>query len=55
MVRKGTTNYKLNKDVELRGRKLVEIGFHNTMTDLVEYAVMCHVLKLETKINRKGD
>ena len=38
MVRKGTTLYKLNKAVEERGKKLVERGYHNTMSDLVEHA-----------------
>ena len=44
---KGTTQYKLNKDVEERGRKLVEKGFHNTMSDLVEYATLAHIIYLE--------
>lgn len=57
MAMKGTTQYKLNKDVEERGRKLVERGFHNTMSDLVEYATLLHILQLESlekeKTNRK--
>lgn len=53
MVKKGTTNYKLNRAVEERGRKLVDMGFHNTMSDLIEYAVMMHIVKLEAMINRK--
>ena len=55
MVRKGTTNYKLNKEAEERGKRLVELGFHNTMTDLIEYAVMTHILKLEKKSNTGGE
>lgn len=55
MVKKGTTNYKLNKEAEERGKRLVEIGFHNTMSDLIEYAVMTHILKLEKKINTEGE
>ena len=57
MAMKGTTQYKLNKDVEERGRKLVERGFHNTMSDLVEYATLLHILQLESlekeKTNKK--
>lgn len=55
MVKKGTTNYKLNKAAEERGKRLVELGFHNTMTDLIEYAVMTHILKLEKKISTEGE
>jgi hypothetical protein len=53
MVKKGTTNYKLNRAVEERGRKLVDRGFHNTMSDLIEYAVMRHILKLEALVGQK--
>lgn len=48
MVEKGTTLYKLNRDVEEKGKKLVERGFHNTMSDLVEHATLKHVLYLES-------
>ena len=47
MPMKGTTQYKLNKEVEERGRKLVEKGFHNTMSGLVEYATLAHIIHLE--------
>ena len=47
MNNKGVTPYKLNKRTEMRARKLVEMGFHNTVSDLVEYAVMKHVLELQ--------
>lgn len=48
MVEKGTTLYKLNREVEERGRRLVERGFHNTMSDLVEHAVLKHIIHLES-------
>jgi hypothetical protein len=48
MVEKGTTLYKLNRHVEERGKKLIEAGFHNTMSDLVEHATLKHVLDLES-------
>lgn len=47
MVEKGTTNYKLNRMVEERGKRLVEMGFHNTMSDLIEYATLTHIVYLE--------
>jgi len=47
MTEKGTTNYKLNKSIEDRGKVLVELGFHNTMSDLIEYAVAIHIFNLE--------
>lgn len=53
MVEKGTTNYKLNKAVEDRGKQLIELGFHNTMSDLIEYAVLMHILKLEQLLAAK--
>ena len=49
MNKKGVTQYKLNKRVELRAKKMVEMGFHNTVTDLIEYAVMKHVLELQKR------
>jgi len=48
MVEKGTTLYKLNRHVEERGKKLIEAGFHNAMSDLVEHATLKHVLDLES-------
>ncbi len=54
MVEKGTTLYKLNKQVEERGKKMVERGFHNTMSDLVEHAVLKHILHLEALL-KEGD
>jgi len=53
MVEKGTTNYKLNRAVEERGKQLIEMGFHNTMSDLIEYAVLRHIIKLEQLITSK--
>ena len=47
MTEKGTTNYKLNKDVEMRGKKMIDLGFHNTMSDLIEFAVLNHIIQLE--------
>jgi hypothetical protein len=47
MSDKGTTQYKLNKSVEERGKNLVDIGFHNTMSDLVEHATLKHIIYLE--------
>ena len=55
MAMKGTTQYKLNKDVEERGRKLVEKGFHNTMSDLVEYATLTHIIYLENSEKEKNN
>ena len=49
MVKKGTTLYKLNKTVEERGRQLVELGYHNTMSDLVEHAVAIYVDSIEER------
>jgi hypothetical protein len=51
MVEKGTTLYKLNRQVEERGKKMVDAGFHNTMSDLVEHAVFKHVLHLESLVS----
>jgi len=58
MVKKGTTLYKLNKAVEERGRQLVELGYHNTMSDLVEHAVAIYIDSIEERITKrqlKGD
>ena len=55
MPMKGTTQYKLNKEVEERGRKLVEKGFHNTMSGLVEYATLAHIIHLENLGKEKND
>jgi len=52
---KGTTQYKLNKEVEERGRKLVDKGFHNTMSDLVEYATLAHIIHLENLEEEKSN
>lgn len=49
MSNKGVTQYKLNKRIEIRAKKLVEMGFHNTVSDLIEHAVMKHVLELQKK------
>jgi hypothetical protein len=54
MVEKGTTLYKLNRDVEERAKRMVEKGFHNTMSDLVEHAVLKHVITLESML-KEGD
>jgi hypothetical protein len=50
MVKKGTTLYKLNKAVEQRGKELVELGYHNTMSDLVEHAVAIYIDSIEERI-----
>ena len=58
MVKKGTTLYKLNKAVEERGKELVELGYHNTMSDLVEHAVAIYIDSIEerrAKWKRKED
>jgi len=55
MPMKGTTQYKLNKEVEERGRKLVDKGFHNTMSDLVEYATLAHIIHLENLEEEKSN
>lgn len=47
--KKGISQYKLNRSVELRAKRLVEIGFHNTVSDLIEHAVMKHILEMEQK------
>jgi len=49
LEKKGMSQYKLNRRVELRAKRLVEMGFHNTVSDLIEHAVMNHVLKMEKK------
>jgi|LNQE01.1.fsa_nt_gi hypothetical protein len=54
MVEKGTTLYKLNRNVEERGKQMVDAGFHNTMSDLVEHAVFKHILYLESLV-KGGD
>ena len=54
MVDKGTTNYKLNRTVEERGKRIVDLGFHNTMSDLIEYAVCMHITHLEKLISEDG-
>jgi len=54
MVEKGTTLYKLNRQVEERGKRMVERGFHNTMSDLVEHAVLKHIINLEGLL-KEGD
>jgi hypothetical protein len=54
MVDKGTTLYKLNREVEARAKRMVEKGFHNTMSDLVEHAVLKYVIHLEALL-KEGD
>ena len=49
LAKKGTSYYKLNRRVELRAKQLVEMGFHNTVSDLIEYATMKHVLEMQKK------
>ncbi len=53
MVEKGTTLYKLNKSVEDRGKELVALGYHNTMSDLVEHAVALYLDQIEEQIANK--
>ncbi len=53
MVKKGTTLYKLNKTVEERGKRLVELGYHNTMSDLVEHAVAIYIDSIEEQIAKR--
>lgn len=47
LEKKGMSQYKLNRRVELRAKRLVEMGFHNTVSDLIEHAVMKHILEME--------
>ncbi len=54
MAEKGTTNYKLNKEVERRGKKMIDQGFHNTMSDLIEYAVLNHIIQLEKLVDESN-
>ncbi len=53
MVKKGTTLYKLNKTVEERGMRLVELGYNNTMRDLVEHAVAIYIDSIEEQIVKR--
>jgi hypothetical protein len=49
LEKKGTSQYKLNRRVELRAKRLVEEGFHNSVSDLIEYATMNHIIDMEKK------
>lgn len=55
MSDKGTTQYKLNKSVEERGKNLIDAGFHNTMSDLVEHATLKHIIYLENLMSGKKE
>lgn len=47
LEKKGVSQYKLNRRVELKARQLVEMGFHNTVSDLIEHAVIKHVIEMQ--------
>lgn len=49
LEKKGTSQYKLNRRVELRAKRLVEMGFHNSVSDLIEHATLKHILEMEKK------
>ena len=49
LEKKGTSQYKLNRRVELRAKRLVEMGFHNSVSDLIEHSTMKHILEMEKK------
>ena len=50
------TNYELNRLSEKYRKRVFEMGFHNAMSELIEYAVITPISKPEKKVNRgQGD